>query len=82
MAVKLSPHVEKRIERLVESGRYADADQVVEAALLSLEPDASFDWAWIAEQDAMADDSVAAGRTRPFDNEFVEELRALVTRRS
>ena len=82
MAVKLTPHVEEWIERLVDTGRYADADQVVEAALLSLEPDGSLDWAWIAEQDAIADDSVVAGRTRPFDNEFVEELRALVTRRS
>jgi Arc/MetJ-type ribon-helix-helix transcriptional regulator len=80
MAVKLTPHVEEWIERLVDSGQFADANQVIEAALLSLEPDVPLDWAWIAEQDTMADESVAAGRTRPFDDKFADQLRALVTR--
>ena len=80
MSVKLSPKVEQWIERLVDSGRYASADQVIEAALLTLEPGTPLDWARIAEADALADDSVSAGRTRPFDDEFVDRLRELVTR--
>jgi putative addiction module CopG family antidote len=37
MSVTLTPRTEERIKRLVESGRYPDADSVVDDALEALE---------------------------------------------
>jgi hypothetical protein len=64
------------------TGRYADAAHVLGAALFSLEPEISLNWAWIAQQDAVADESVAAGRTRTSGDQLVEAVGALVIRSS
>jgi antitoxin ParD1/3/4 len=78
MVLKLSPETEKRIEALVASGRFRDADDVLDSGRLALERDTDEYWAWIEKEDAKADEDVAQGRLTQVEDAFIESLRERV----
>ena len=80
MAIKLSPEAEERIEALVASGRFRDADDVLDSGLLALERDTDEYWAWIEEEDAKAGDEDAPGVVA--DDAYFERLREHVRARA
>ncbi|MGE0599892.1 MAG: type II toxin-antitoxin system ParD family antitoxin [Dehalococcoidia bacterium] len=80
MAVELSSDVERAIERLIATSGYASADEVIRVALAALEADRDALWQRVEREDAEADDDLRAGRYRPVSDEFVEQLRSIVTR--
>ena len=78
MTVKLSPETIQRIERLVESGQFLDADQAVTAALSMLERDDPAYWEQLEALDAEADEDVEHGRLTRVDDAFMQKLRERV----
>jgi Arc/MetJ-type ribon-helix-helix transcriptional regulator len=79
MAVALSPEAEREIERLLANSEYSDASELVLSALAALEHH-EIDWDEVQRLHDEADDDVANGRTKPVTEEFLQELRELVTR--
>jgi len=89
MQIELSPSAEKIVDDLVAQGRFASAQEALEAGLLALlqldaESEAFFadrDDAWWADLRAKlreADEDIVAGRYHPLDQEFFDQLRARV----
>lgn len=80
MAVKLSPDVEQRIEILMDEVGIDSADELVKSALLALEEKNRAFWARIERLHHEADEDIRQGRVRPVTDEFIAELRKIVTR--
>ena len=78
MAVNLSPETQIRIQRLVDSGEFSDAELAVAAALSLLERDDPEYWEQLEALDAEADDDVEHGRLTRADDAFVANLRERV----
>jgi Arc/MetJ-type ribon-helix-helix transcriptional regulator len=78
MVLKLSPETEKRIEALVASGDFRDAEEVLDVALLSLERDSPEYWDKLEALSAEADADVANGRMTRADDVLIESLRERV----
>ena len=81
MAVKLDSRLEERIEQLVAAGGFEDADDVVERALFALQSSDPKYWTWVSAIDAEAGNPHSEGKTRPFDDSLVDQLREIVTRK-
>jgi Arc/MetJ-type ribon-helix-helix transcriptional regulator len=89
MQIELSPRAEQMVNDLVAQGRFASAQEAIEAGVLALlqldaEAEAFFadrDEAWWADLRAKireADEDIAAGRYHPLNQEFFDQLRARV----
>jgi Arc/MetJ-type ribon-helix-helix transcriptional regulator len=78
MVLKLSPETEKRIEALVASGDFRDAEEVLDVALLSLERDSPEYWDKLEALSAEADADVANGRMTRADDALIDSLRERV----
>lgn len=81
MAIALGPEVEREIQRLLPNSGFANADELVLSALAALERD-EIDWDEVQRLHDQAADDVHNGRTRPVTEEFLQQLRDLVTRPS
>lgn len=81
MNVHLSPRAEKAIASLVASGRFADAEEAIEAAAVALSIEWAPDDAWIeANRDALAAGLADAADGRTVDGPpTIEALRARLT---
>lgn len=81
--VKLDDRVLRFARAQVQSGEYANVEDVVKAALRLLEEQASEDAAKLAELDRQIQeglDDIEAGRTRPAEEVF-DEIEARLKRR-
>ena len=84
MTVTLSPDAERLVEKQLQSGRYASADQVVAAALALLTQESSPDFATgeLDELLAAAERSIEQEGTLDGDEAFQARLQARARARS
>ena len=82
MAVRLSSEVEREIERVMHTEGFGSADEVVRSALSALQATGESFWERIERLDAGAEADVRTSRYRPVTDEFVDRLKAIVSRPS
>ena len=81
MTVSLPPHVERLIEERIRSGKYRTAEDVIAAAVSTLDQQEAFGDFVAGEMDALLDEGERSGQ--PLDGEQVlAELRELRERQS
>jgi predicted transcriptional regulator len=88
MAVTLSPELEVRLQRVVESGRYATVEQAIESVVDKLENEAIDDVlsGWTKEElDAAIEEGLESARSEPLvtpaeAREHLARLRAELAR--
>jgi Arc/MetJ-type ribon-helix-helix transcriptional regulator len=74
MAIQISPKSQKLIEELVASGRYADTETAVEAAIAIL-AEQERKLAWLKAELAIAQEQVDRGELIEFTADRVEYLK-------
>ena len=80
MEVRISEVLERDIERLMESEGFTSADEVIRSALVALRRESEGFWQYVEAENEKAEADIQAGRYRPVSEEFLAELRSLVTR--